>query len=176
MIDLKEKGAPNAVTGYGCVFLLDTDFRKWLTYPQRMESLANGDDAGYCELFKGDIPLPCTEVVEQLNRFYAEKPLLPRGAESCEKVLDFDIDADYIWASFMQVYGIDLQECELHWHKFTVLLNAMPQDTMISSIISYRTYTGDDKEFKELRYKWSLPAEYTDEEKAQIDEFNRIFG
>lgn len=176
MIDLKEKGAPNAITGYGSVFLLNTDFRVWLTYPQRMEALAAGDDSGYRELFADDIPLPLDEIVEQTNDFYSQKPLLPRGAESGEKVLDFDIDADYIWASFMQVYGLDLLECELHWHKFMVMLNSMPQNTMISTIISYRTYTGDDKEFKELRYKWSLPVEYTDEEKAQIEEFNRIFG
>lgn len=176
MIDLKEKGAPNAVTGYGSVFLLNTDFRVWLTYPQRMEALSDGDDLGYRELFIDDVPLLCDEIVEQINRFYSEKPLLPRGTGSNEKVLDFDIDADYIWAAFMQVYGIDLLDCDLHWHKFIVMLNAMPKDTMLSAIISYRTYTGDDKEFKELRYKWSLPTEYTDEEKAQIEEFNRIFG
>lgn len=52
-------------------------------------------------------------------------------------------DADYIYAAFMQSYGIDLidQQGKLHWAKFKALLNGLPGDTTFSNILQIRGWT-----------------------------------
>jgi hypothetical protein len=49
-------------------------------------------------------------------------------------------DADYIYAAFMQTYGIDLieQQGKLHWAKFKALLTGLPDNTMFSEILRIR--------------------------------------
>lgn len=50
-------------------------------------------------------------------------------------------DADMIFASFMQEYGIDLIEYrgKMHWFKFRALFEGLRDDTTIKTIISIRT-------------------------------------
>lgn len=58
-------------------------------------------------------------------------------------------DADYIYAAFMQAYGIDLidQQGKLHWAKFKALLNGLPSDTTFSNILQIRGWSpAKDKE------------------------------
>lgn len=56
------------------------------------------------------------------------------------KTVDFRYDSGYIYAAFMQTYGIDLYECAdtLQWCKFIALFSALPDDTAISQIMSIR--------------------------------------
>ncbi|MBE6568905.1 MAG: hypothetical protein E7658_01635 [Ruminococcaceae bacterium] len=43
-------------------------------------------------------------------------------------VFDFVWDGDLIYGAFLQVYRMDLTQCELHWWKFLALLTALPPD------------------------------------------------
>lgn len=56
------------------------------------------------------------------------------------KSFDFEQDAKYIYAAFMQTYGIDLflERDRLHWWKFIALLNGLPSNTRFSEIIQIR--------------------------------------
>ena len=177
MIDLKQKGMPNAINVFGHIFLLNTSFRLWMTYPQRVKSAIEGNIEPYKELFADEYSTPplLEETVKQMNAFYIEESVLPRGA-SKDKVIDYDIDADLIYASFMQAYGIDLTENDLHWRKFQALLSGLPSETVMSKIIEIRTYNGKDKDMKQLKSKWALPTELTEEEKEAVKEFNKFFG
>lgn len=61
---------------------------------------------------------------------------------------DIDYDADAIYASFMQAYGMDLidQQGKLHWLKFRALLSGLPDNTRFKRIVSIRQWReGDDK-------------------------------
>lgn len=83
------------------------------------------------------------------------------------KLLDFDYDADDIYASFMQAYQMDLieQQGKLHWHKFVALLNGLPDETPIKKIISIRGWKpGEDKKkynqrMREAQKRLSIPDE-----------------
>lgn len=75
-----------------------------------------------------------------------------------EDFIDIAQDAEYIYASFMQAYGIDLfeQQGKLHWHKFRALLQGLPPDTIMQRIIQIRTWKEskyDSKEFKDAMRK-----------------------
>ena len=57
------------------------------------------------------------------------------------KPIDYEKDTSLIYAAFRQAYGIDLFEMQgkLHWIKFLMLLNNLPEDTKLSKVIGYRT-------------------------------------
>lgn len=170
MLDLKYRGLPNAIEAYGQVFLLNTDFRPWLQYPGILEE-------GLQELFIDRVsPLLTQEVVKQLDCFYMPPAELPRGSGTGVPLVDWDLDADLIYAAFMQAYGIDLITADMHWHKFLALFSALPEETLMVKIMSYRAYTGQDKDILELKSKWALPERLNEEEQQAVDEFNELFG
>lgn len=85
-----------------------------------------------------------------------------------KQVIDFEKDADYIFASFQQAYHINLyqQQGKLHWQEFKALLNGLPSDTVMQRIIQIRLWEpskGDTAEYKEamreLQKTYSLDEE-----------------
>lgn len=71
-----------------------------------------------------------------------------------KKTYDFKQDAEYIYASFMQEYGIDLieQQGRLRWEKFVALLTGLRDETKFKEVIGIRTCDlPKGKEMKEER-------------------------
>ncbi|QBO36975.1 hypothetical protein EQG49_11210 [Periweissella cryptocerci] len=63
-------------------------------------------------------------------------------------------DAEYIFASFLQAYGMDLHDQfkKLHWYKFRALLAGLPDDTKFRQVLQIRQwkpYKGVTKEEKQ---------------------------
>ncbi|WP_077735629.1 Gp15 family bacteriophage protein [Bacillus sonorensis] len=56
------------------------------------------------------------------------------------KYYDLTEDAAYIYASFLQDYGIDLieQQGKLHWKKFNALLSSLSDDTKFRKVVEIR--------------------------------------
>lgn len=61
--------------------------------------------------------------------------------EGVKKIVDYEKDADLIFASFFSVYKIDLFERQgkLHWKKFQALLNHLDDNSPFKQVIGYRT-------------------------------------
>ena len=85
-------------------------------------------------------------------------------------VLDFERDGDYIYASFMQAYQIDLidEQGKLPWKKFLYLFNGLPADTKIKQIMRIRQmpvpeYNGKNskeiQEINEMKSYYALPVQ-----------------
>lgn len=68
-------------------------------------------------------------------------PLPTEVVSGGKKTYDIKQDAKYIYASFMQDYGIDLfeQQGKMHWHKFSALLEGLSEDTKFKKVIEIRT-------------------------------------
>lgn len=62
-----------------------------------------------------------------------------KESEEEESVFDWEIDANYIYSAFKQVYNIDLSEVNMHWWRFISLFNGLPEGTKLSEIIKIRT-------------------------------------
>lgn len=62
------------------------------------------------------------------------------GDSSDQRSFDFAQDAEYIYAAFRQTYGIDLQaeRGKLDWREFIALFQALPDNTVMSEIMSIR--------------------------------------
>lgn len=66
---------------------------------------------------------------------------MPDISEDDKKAFDLAQDAEYIYASFMHTYRIDLFEMQgkLHWKKFKALLNGLSEDSIFSRVVGIRT-------------------------------------
>ena len=67
--------------------------------------------------------------------------LFPRQDRKNEKkLIDFEQDAGLIYAAFLQTYAIDLykQRNQMDWRIFQALLQAIPENTELSRVISLR--------------------------------------
>lgn len=93
---------------------------------------------------------------------------------------DIRFDGDYIYASFLQAYGIDLFDVQgkLHWKKFNALLSGLPEGTKFMEVIKIRKWNpqkGDSAEYKEemrrLQKDYALPYEVIEEDEEYEEEF-----
>lgn len=95
----------------------------------------------------------------------------PMPQKKQKRLLDLQKDAEYIYASFMQSYQINLfqEQTQMHWWEFKALLNGLPQDTILKQIMGYRGYEpspGDSAEYKNhmLRMQEMFSLEEDDDE------------
>jgi len=94
---------------------------------------------------------------------------------------DFEKDAEYIYASFMYDYGIDLFEVQgkLHWKKFKALLAGLSDESKLMKVIGYRTMEippPNKHNAKERQRLIELKRYYSlDQEPRTVDEIDRKF-
>jgi hypothetical protein len=93
--------------------------------------------------------------------------------EPHKRLYNLKYDGDYVFASFMQAYRIDLIEeiGRLHWKKFNALLVGLPEGTKFVEVLKIRSYEpqkGDSSEYiekmRELQREFRLPNEDVDDE------------
>ncbi|RSJ88325.1 Gp15 family bacteriophage protein [Streptococcus cristatus] len=93
--------------------------------------------------------------------------------EPHKRLYNLKYDGDYVFASFMQAYRIDLIEeiGKLHWKKFNALLVGLPEGTKFVEVLKIRSYEpqkGDSSEYiqkmRELQKEFRLPDEDIDDE------------
>lgn len=108
----------------------------------------------------------------------AGNPMKTTASNGKQEQAPYDIryDGDYIYASFLQAYGIDLFDVqgELHWRKFNALLSGLPEGTKLMEVIKIRKWKpqkGDSSEYKEemrrLQKDYALPYEIVEEEEYE---------
>lgn len=97
----------------------------------------------------------------------------PLPQPKSKEVYSFEHDADYIYASFIQAYGIDLIEVrgELDWRKFNALLQGLPSDTKFKEVVEIRQRPYEkgkasqeqNKNLRELKNIYALPGQNVEE-------------
>ena len=83
---------------------------------------------------------------------------------SSRDLLSYEYDDEYIYGAFYEKYKIDLTIDKVHWWKFKALLKSLYK-TRVNEIQSYRSYSGDDKDMKELKKYWELPLDKEEQER-----------
>lgn len=181
MMNLTKKSLPNTVCVGGRDFSIYTDFRLWMRFEIEVSKMKRGDQIDIAYLFKNDRPDYCD--LRELFVFSRPQNELPRsiGGHSDVIVLDYELDADLIYAAFLGQYGIDLIDIEeLHWHKFLALLGGINESTRLREVMGYRSYKKDNRKdrdiYEELKAAWEIEPPMSDEEIAELDEFSKAFG
>jgi len=176
MIDLTLKGLPNTILVNGKSFFIKTDFREWIKFGEILRNDYYKKELLY--LFPECKPteIPTKEMIE----FYNNKNATPNGdGGSGERILDYILDGEFIFGSFYQSYGIDLTECDMHWHKFKALFLCLPETSKITSIMQARSYTKQNVTYEEQlernKRAWELPYELTNKQQSELDELDYYF-
>lgn len=180
MIDLFKTELPDTIEVEGSSYSIHTNFRYWILF-YRLSKLKK-PLIEFLVMFPFEKPTNLVEAYKKLMEFANPPKELPRPVgenSTTDIVLDFDIDSDYIYAAFIEQYGIDLSNpnLDLHFYKFMALLNSL-HDTKINEIMSYRCYEDTKIDFKKqmqnMKTAWRI--EYiTEEEQKIMDEFNNLF-
>lgn len=187
MINLSKVKLPDCIEAAGSFYNIKTDFRSWLNFSRIVNTKgAVVDDVDF--IYTDTIP-PAEnkkEAFEKLLEFFQPKAPLPRES-SGGKVLDYEIDADLIYAAFYEQYGIDLLATDnhghavvqMHWHRFLALLSGL-HSTKLNEVMSWRCWSGDTKteygkQMQKLRNAWELPEEKDEKVQEDLEKFNKLF-
>lgn len=133
------------------------------------------------EVFEEHISLSTVED-NHVEYDLAGNPMKTTASNGKQEQAPYDIrfDGDYIYASFLQAYGIDLFDVQgkLHWKKFNALLSGLPEGTKFMEVVKIRKWKpqkGDSAEYKEemrrLQKDYALPNEIIEEEEYEEEEF-----
>ncbi len=111
--------------------------------------------------------------IELMNLIYEQEIKLPEksgGKKNAQRVMDFYLDSEYIYASFRSDYGINLiqEQGKLHWKEFIYLFQGLSDSTKIKEVIKIRSMeipkqTKDNykqiQSIMELKSYYALPVE-----------------
>lgn len=171
MIDLT-KPLPDSIIVDGVEYKLKTDFREWIRFGEKLKLNILSFD-----IFEHDIP-PGGDWEDLIKEFYISPEITPSGSGETSKDIAFDYvsDGSYIYASFMQAYGIDLLKTEyMHWHVFKALFDGLPDETKMAKIIGYRLFKPSKKSYddimRERKRAWRLPEVG---EQAEIEQAREV--
>lgn len=151
---------PETVEIDGAEYRINSDFRISILF----ELLMQDDEVGKrqklvqgLQLYYPEIPHNVTMAVDKMIWFYrcgkeTESGSHGSGSGRAKQIYSFEHDDDYIYAAFLEQYGIDLQDIEeLHWWKFRALFRGLSEDTEFVKIMGYRSVKITSKMSKEQR-------------------------
>lgn len=153
---------PTSIDVLGVEYPIATDFREWIKFMDMAE-----DEELPLEIklqcmmqyFTEGIPRDLQAAVQALREFLLANELFDsikqtfipnEGADSSQehdaepsnhvRAYDYTIDQGYVIQAFLEVYHIDLLEIDyMHWWKFRLLFEHLPEETAMKKLIYYRT-------------------------------------
>ena len=156
---------------------INTDYRTGILFEQTLSDPAVPDNEKLdtvLQLYYGDAVFPLLDnmdtVQEALNGimwFYRCGADETAGSETEEDTsgkdppFSYEHDAGYIYAAFIEAYGIDLTKNRLHWWQFRALFLGLPETVLFCKIMAYRTM--------------EIPAKMPKEKKKFYQRMKRIY-
>lgn len=136
---------PEAVMIDGDPYPVHTDYRDWIRFELLLKDRSVSDQEKILlmlDWFEDTLPPPDARAIEALLDFYCcgQKPRQAEPHAKAQKpVFDYEQDFPFLYAAFIQVYGIDLHQTDyMHWWQFRALMDSLPQETQLSKVIGYR--------------------------------------
>lgn len=179
LIDL----VPETITIDNKEYEINSDFRTSILFELLMQDKSIKDnDKIYLalELYYPNIPDDINSAIEKMLWFYrCGKDLITskrKGkGKSDIKIYSFEYDDDYIYAAFMDQYGIDLQDIKyLHWWKFKAMFKSLKEDTEIVKIMRYRSMDlskikdkNEKAYYKKMQELYKIPISKDEQEKLE---------
>lgn len=168
---------PEAVEIDGLEYPINTDFRISVMFEQLLADASLTEQEKlvqalrlYYPMIPGNIPA----ALEQILWFYrcGKEQKAAEDDKPSAAVFDYDYDDQYIYAAYLDQYGIDLQDAKLHWWKFKAMFAGLKEDNKLCKIMSYRAMDipGDmpkaQKEFyKKMKKLYEIPLPQTQQDK-----------
>lgn len=167
---------PTTVEIDGTEYPINWDFRAAVQFEILLEE--ETDDAQIVfqmlSIFYGDVPENILAAVNKALEFYAGGEEKEKNQEKTGKTkpYSFRVDWDYLYAAFLEQYGIDLQDAPLHWWKFRAMFQSLSSNTKFGEIVGYRTIQLSGKMsrehrdfYRKMKKEYALPKANSKEQK-----------
>lgn len=160
---------PTSINIDGIEHPIQTDFRLMIKFEQIIfEKKELSLEEVVSEFYMGNVPEDKEKAVDGLLWFFRcgkEPEELPKSSKKSNKqIYSYDFDDGYIYAAFLDQYGVDLNGLSLHWWKFRSMLVGLKEDNTFSKIMGYRAIDISSKMskeykdfYKEMKKTYALP-------------------
>ena len=183
---------PETVTVNGREFSFRTGFRYGIMFELLMldpEVDGQQKTLDALNLFFEEIPDDAEAAVDAILWFYAcgdeskvkkaketdDKQSEQQPQRKAQRYYDYNVDAGLIYAAFLDQYGIDLADSDLHWWKFRALFDGLKSENEFCKIVGYRAVDlskiknkAERKRLAILKNKHALPSLLSEEEKIAM--------
>lgn len=137
---------PDTVSVQGKPYPVVTDYREWLSFLEMLaDETYTANERMLCAMAWYRVRPPCdvAEAYQGLLR-YASCSDMPHtgretGGSANEQLLSYTYDGAYIVSDFLRFYRIDLTAEDLHWYKFRMLLETLPDESAVKQRVAYRS-------------------------------------
>lgn len=182
---------PDTITVSGVEYKINTDFRVWIKFEliltEQIDDTISAEVLAKIQnlIFKDTCPMNEDTVNAILNFYRCGKPPEKHssGGGNGKAVFDYDYDDGYIYAAFMEQYGIDLNSTNLHWWKFRAMFQSLNADCMFVKILGYRSMpitskmsTADRNFYQRMKKLYSMPLPQSVQEKYNAIEDALLSG
>lgn len=149
---------PKKVDIDGRSFDINYDFRTSILFEIMIQDDEVDDTTKYINalnLYYPIIPQNKEKAIEKILWFYkgGRKSDVYKKGDRCaftsDLIYSYDYDDEYIYASFLDQYGVDLQESDMHWWKFRAMFKSLKKDNEFVKIMGYRAMNISNKMTKE---------------------------
>ena len=183
---------PTEISVGGAVYPVDVDFKTWIEIQRLLREFSpdaehqrhNADVLERIETlaFGGALVDEAPDaVVAALGEFlkgYPSAPIRSEGGGDGAPTFSFEHDLNAIIVAIRNQSGIDLsyrRREPFHWWEFLLEFQTLCGDHYILNLMEARGYNGKDKDLLRRKRACALPVEYTAAERAEIEEFNKLF-
>ena len=168
----------------GKKYSINTDFRVWMRFEELIFSKkpeeAIAETIILCmrpePALKNELPPSLKETIKALCDFYfcrtESENRQKTSSGTAKRIYSFSHDSELIYAAFLQQYGIDLANCNMHWWKFRALFSSLSGEAKICSVMRIRSQNLADvpagparSRLARLKAAYALPDFKSDEEK-----------
>lgn len=169
---------PESINVSGVNYKINTDYRVWIKFELLLSEPSNDDKVlqEISELiFCNTMPKITNDVVEAILWFYrCGKPHEKQSGKGNNNraIFNYDYDDSYIYAAFLEQYGVDLNDADIHWWKFRALFQSLKDDCQIVKIMGIRSIKITSKMsaaerdyYQKMKRLYALPLPQTELEK-----------
>lgn len=182
---------PTALHIAGKDYPINSDFRTWIKF-EVMLLHNNGESRQLLSdimelIFPHKIPASAyqEEATEKILWFYrcGQEKIGESSGGSSQVYFDYEYDAGYIYAAFLEQFGIDINTAQLHWWKFRAMFLSLSDSTEFVKIMSYRgikitsKMSSEQKNFlTKMKKAHKIPLPKSEQEKQNALENALIAG
>lgn len=138
---------PTSVQVDGKVYPVVIDFRDWIAFFEMLDDEAyTAQERIICAMawYRTRPPDNLAAAYQALLQFGSCSELPQTGRNGARRtgnpnIFSYRYDASCIIGDFLRYYQVDLTECRLHWYKFRMLLDALPDESVTKQRIAYRS-------------------------------------
>lgn len=133
-------------------------------------------------LLFGEVPTSHCEDFLRIAADYLQCGKKQDSQPTAERDIDFIADEEYIIASFMSDYRIDLPNTDMHFWQYIQLIQGFTERSVMSRVREIRNYDLEELKDPKARAKMvkakeavALPEKFSKAEQETIEEFEKLF-